>query len=304
MVGAAAVAIALLRVRPARGRSLLRHWGGGRDASPDQAEFAARHLRSRRTAAVGFTAAGLVIALVATPGGPYAAFVETGLFVVLSSLLAGLLLAEWTATVRRQHGAVRSATLHRRSRRDLVPTYAVVLHAALTAVAVAVGVVLIVAPGWAERRVGEQPPVDPSGPRFTGEHAMPDLYRDLAAVSPTVGWLVIAAAVGAAALVFGVVRLAVTRPTAATDEWVDGALRMRSARVSTGIGIAFAAQLTGSGLVEVPLQLVTMSEVLPSTVDALTTIAFWTTFATFPLGIAAWSWVASPPHRRHRVGAT
>lgn len=245
-------------------RSVLRQWSGGRDPSPEQTAFARRYVLSRRLSAMGFAAAGLLtFHLLWSDGWPET--LSALWFVLPGSLVAGLLLAEWAACLRRPEGGTRYATLRRRDWRDLLPRSAVAVHVALTTLALAVGVLLLVA-----------------------------------AVPAATAWLFITTVLVGTAAVYAVVRYATVRPDPTArpggeEPWVDAALRLRSARVALGAGSALAMLLLGGGLTWLA-QAATTPPAGPAT--TLTRVGVLVAVCTTPLSLVAWSWIASPPRWR------
>ncbi|MCM6773773.1 hypothetical protein NDR87_09860 [Nocardia sp. CDC159] len=133
-------------------------------------------------------------------------------------ILIALLLAELIAMIRPVRGRFRVATLTRRSIGDMLPTWMIAVH--LTAVALAVCGVLLTSAAETSA----------TGPATAGEP-----------------WISVAAAVGSTGVVYAVAWLAIARP-AMGDVAVDTALRLRSARVMTGLGTMAAATLLADAL--------------------------------------------------------
>jgi hypothetical protein len=174
------------------GKRLLRTWGIP-EPQPAQIKEAVRYLRQRRILYVAF------FLLIPSLSGLIGQAPGVAFFV---PLLLAMLIAEVVATLRPVSG-VRSASLDRRSWRDLVPRWAgrtLAAGAALTVVFAVAGIVA--GPGYA--------------------------------------WLALGYVAVCVPLVAGLVALAVRRPAVA-DEAVDAALRTRTARVAVGIGFGWLA---------------------------------------------------------------
>ncbi|MDQ3787905.1 MAG: hypothetical protein M3422_11740 [Actinomycetota bacterium] len=191
---AAAVLLLVLWPTEHSGRRLLQTWGIPRP-NPAQIHAAVRYLRQRRVL--------YVVLFLVFP--PLAGLVDPdidrlpgiGIFV---PLLVAMLVAELIATLRPVSG-VRTASLDRRSWRDLVPRWAVHTTAAAAIVTVVLAVAGIVA-------------------------------------GPGTAWLALGYVVACLLVVSLLVALAVRRPSV-SDEAVDAALRTRTARVAVGIGFGW-----------------------------------------------------------------
>lgn len=134
-------------------------------------------------------------------------------------LLIGALLAEMLAQ-RRSPTPIRAAIPVRRGLTDLVPGWALALHtvAALGAIVLLGGA--LAGLGWAR-------------------HWYPGWSARLL-------WVALAAAVLTALVVWAVVGLALRRPSVA-ELRIDPVLRIRSARVPVGLGVAVLCALIGGG---------------------------------------------------------
>jgi hypothetical protein len=180
------------------GQRLLRTWGIPYPR-PDQVEVADRYLRQRRILYVaGFLVLPPLVGLAFGVDG-----FGVNLFV---PLLVALLVAETVATLRPA-GGVRVARLDRRSWRDLVPRWAVVVTA----------VTVLLTVGVASYGFTQERDVGP------------------AASSSGAALVYMVVALGMVGLL---VHLAVRRPSV-PDEAVDVALRRRTARVAVGIGFGW-----------------------------------------------------------------
>jgi hypothetical protein len=230
-----AAAVLLLILWPTRhsGKRLLQNWGLDEPTGPQAAE-AVRYLRQRRILYVLlFVVLPSVTALVWPPGAD-----DRPPGNILVPLLAAMLIAELIATLRPVSG-VRVASLDRRSWRDLLPAWAIVATAILTAWAlVLVGLGLAAQP-WA-RRYAAALPADGklSGDDWSME-VDPDVRTQL--LHPD-GWLTLGGIAACLAVITALVFLAVRRP-ANSDAAVDRALRIRSARVAVAIGFLWLAGL-------------------------------------------------------------
>jgi hypothetical protein len=204
----------LLVLWPTRhsGKRMLQRWGIA-DPTEEQKVLAVRYLRQRRILFVLLFVVSAMAELV------WSARADKGFsFGIFVPLLAAMLLAELIATLRPAGGGVRVASLDRRTWRDLVPTWAVVLSAVLVAATLTVLTLVVLSGSWAEQYVADVPRAENRG---VLEHAN---------AWSTLGWLV-----GYVALLAVLVFLAVRRPSV-SDAQVDAALRTRTARVAVGIG--------------------------------------------------------------------
>lgn len=89
-------------------------------------------------------------------------------------------------------------------------------------------------------------------------------------------WYLIAVAGLVFVVVYGIGWLAVRRPAAADDR-VDGALRMRAARIAVGVGVLVAALLAASGA------------------ERLSPVAVWVSVALLVVALVGWSSVIAAP---------
>ena len=193
---------------------LLGRWGV---ADPADAELAAAltYLRRRRLwypwlfLGIGFLVDGTNL----LPGN------QDNAWSIPAVLLVGALLAELFAQ-RRNTAPVRVAIPLRRGLTDIVPGWALTLHAiaALSTVVLLGGALTGV--GWAARWY----------PTWSGR----------------VLWIALGAAVLSVLVVWVIVGLALRRPAVA-EVRIDPLLRTRSARVAIGLGIATLCALIGSG---------------------------------------------------------
>jgi len=133
-------------------------------------------------------------------------------FPYIGWLLAALLLGELIAMLRPVRSQVRVATLERRTIRDVLPVWMIAVHL-VTVVAAVAGIL------WVD--------VDEPG------------------LMPVWGQVLVV--IVSAAAVYAVAWLTVARP-AVGDPEVDRALRLRSARVTIGLGTMFAATMLASEL--------------------------------------------------------
>jgi hypothetical protein len=183
-------------------RRVLRRWGDIAEPGADQVAVVVRYLRERRLLTVLLMLlAPLTARAIPAVLGPTN---DLGAYHLLGSLLAAWLVAEVVAALRPRRGSVRTASLVRRG--WSVPTWAVVLHLGLAAIAV---VLVLVAQPWAG------------------------------------GWYLILLMFLTLLVVYGIARLAVLRPAGADDD-VDTALRTRSARVAVGVGILLAGMFVAA----------------------------------------------------------
>ncbi|GAB1512099.1 hypothetical protein [Actinophytocola sp. KF-1] len=191
---AAVVLLLVLWPTERSGRRLLQTWGIPRP-DPAQVHEAVRYLRQRRFL--------YVVLFLVFP--PLAGLVDRdserlpgiGIFV---PLLVAMLVAELIATLRPVSG-IRTASLDRRSWRDLVPRWAVRTGAGAACACVVLAVSGI-------------------------------------AAGPGTAWLVLGYVVACLSFVALLVALAVRRPSV-PDAAVDAALRTRTARVAVGIGFGW-----------------------------------------------------------------
>ncbi|MGH3504578.1 MAG: hypothetical protein ACRDQA_27315 [Nocardioidaceae bacterium] len=206
-----------------QGRRLLARWG---IAAPEEQEVghAVTYLRSQRVWYPWlFAAFGLLFTLWPGPSAPGAGGVA------VAAVLCGALIAEIFAQ-RPTRGPRRVAVLAPRGVRSLVPAWALVLLGAAALALAVVGAGSLAGTGWAQTLL----------PRASAPTA-------LAAGGVTV------------VLVAGVLVLAARRPPVAEPR-LDEVLRIRSARVATGLGIAVLAVLTSSPTVwSLPAFLVTVA---------------------------------------------
>ncbi|MGH3493020.1 MAG: hypothetical protein ACRDRL_27255 [Sciscionella sp.] len=203
--------LALFWPRRRQGLRLLYRWQVVAPTA-DEADEAVRYLRRRRLAYPPLFFLCPVIFGIARPTGNGNTTAGSS---VLFTLLLGALLAELVAQ-RTQRGRRREALLRARTLHDLLPTWALVVLGLFTAV---------FALSWA-------------GSRSHASWAS-NLMRDGAQ------WQEISAAVLTLVIVFAVLWLTVRRPPEGTER-VDAALRVRSARVVTGLGIGVLGALAGS----------------------------------------------------------
>ncbi|WP_370941948.1 hypothetical protein AB5J62_22840 [Amycolatopsis sp. cg5] len=206
------VTLVLLWPVPRSATKLLRRWGVG-DPTEDEVAQALTYLRRRRVW-YPWLLIGLPAALTGTgllPAG------QDTTWLLPSILLLGALLAELFAQ-RRDPSPVRAAVPVRRELTDIVPRWALVLHAtAAIAAFVLLGAALAGA-GWARNW-------HPSW-------------------SERVLWLSLGAALVTVVTVWAVVGLALRRPPVAQLR-IDPLLRTRSARVPLGLGTATLCALIG-----------------------------------------------------------
>jgi hypothetical protein len=276
-----AAAVLLLILWPTRtsGKRLLQRWGVGEPTAPQSAE-AVRYLRRRRIFYVVLFIVLPPVAALVWPEVP-----DGGPANIVIPLVAAMLVAELIATLRTARG-VRSASLERRTWRDLVPVWAVVVTAVLAGWAVALVVAAYAAQPWADRYAAS-----PDTGITAATHAEllhPDGWRTLGGVALCLTALVV------------VVFLAVRRP-AVPDPAVDVALRTRTARVSVAIGFLWLAglvndaqsrlvALAGAGLGAEPRPPGWLTENLHQTVEIVG-------FATLVGALLCWSWLALPGRR-------
>jgi hypothetical protein len=285
-------AILLLILWPTRhsGKRLLQNWGLAEPTEPQAAE-AVRYLRQRRILYVLlFIVLPSLTALAMPPGAD-----DRPPGNILVPLLAAMLIAELIATLRPVSG-VRVASLNRRSWRDLVPTWAVVALAVLTGWALLLVGLGLAAQPWARRYAAEIPPDGKvSGDGWSAEFD-PAMRTQL--LHPD-GWFTLGGIVACLAIVAALVFLAVRRP-ATTDDAVDRALRIRSARVAVAIGFLWLAGLvndaqsrltflegTGHGADRLPQPPGWLTENLHQTVEIVG-------FATLIGAVVCWMFLALP----------
>jgi hypothetical protein len=199
-----AAAVVLLVLWPTRqsGRRLLRRWGVA-EPEPPQIATAVQYLLRRR---ILFAVLWIGLALAATAVPALDEYASPGGVIV--PLLAAMLLAELIAMLRPARG-VRVASLDRRTWRDVLPVWTVV-----------VGAVLV---GW----IGALTVVG---------------LAAASAESSGVNWYPLGGTLVCLTVVGTVVFLAVRRPSVA-DAAVDAALRVRTARVATGMAYLWLAGL-------------------------------------------------------------
>lgn len=218
------------------GRRFLRRWDV-RHPDDEQIAMAVRYLRWRRLPIVPLM---LVLPLAkAAVGVRPAGDDPLNVFTLLGSLLVALLLAESLAGWRRPAGGLRIAPLARRSAGDLLPGYAVWLHAALTVVVVGMALAALAVQPAVDRALDRLPP-NQYGPDGGSELVLSEeLRRELASAD---SWPVVLGAGLVAAIVVATVWRAAVRP-ADLDPGIDLVLRVRSARVAVGTGIALTGAL-------------------------------------------------------------
>jgi hypothetical protein len=276
------------------GRRLLRRWGTIAAPSDEQVAVVVRYLRERRLLVLPLmTLAPLTAGVMSQLAGAPAS--DLGLYHLLGSLLVALLLAEALAGLRPARGSIRTAMLARRRWRDLLPRWAIALHLGLTGLAIGLAIAGIAAQPWASGMVQRLPPEGASRPDGSTV-TLHEVYR--AAIAHPIGWHLIVAALLGSLLVFCVGSLAVAR-RAGADERVDAALRARSARVASGIGILLASFLAGAAANRLTF-LVNMStniEPPPNWLQAAAPAARWLTLAVALLALWGWSSMISAPRR-------
>jgi hypothetical protein len=143
----------------------------------------------------------------------------------------------------------------------------------------------------------------PNEPRSDGSGVMlSEEYRtDL---GHAIGWPIVLAAVLVALVVLAVVRQATVRP-ADRDHRIDLVLRVRSARVAVGTGIALTGALgvaAAERLNHVAAFLARpYAPVPPGWLAAQSGIAGALSLGLLLTGLLGWVWVANPPWRRPSV---
>ena len=315
IIGAVYAGLVILALWPryGTGRRFLRRWG---IAEPDdeQVAVAVRYLRRRRLPIVPLM---LVLPLAKTAVGVRPAGDDPlNPFTLLASLLVALLLAESLAGLRRP-GAVRTAPLVQRSVRDLLPRYAVWLHAMLTAVVAGVALAGLAVQPAVDRALDRLPPNE-SRPDGSGLVLLDELRAELA---DPIGWPIVLGAALVAVVAFAVAWRATARP-ADPDQRIDLVLRVRSARVAVGTGIALTGAL-GVAAVErmghigdllrgaptagppfgsypaggpaFPADAIAATE--PGWLDVWASISPLLGLVVLLTGLLGWVWVANPPLR-------
>lgn len=310
VVVAAVMAYRRSRATLERGQEFLARWGID-EPTAEQCATVVHYLRQRRQLYPFVFVLLLIGVWVYDSGGR-----NPGVTVVLpliAAIVATLLVAEFVAAVRPQHAATRTATLVRRGVTDLVPRYAVVVYAGVTAIAlIGVGVT-----------VAFQPWIDAVAPwrlRHDGEVGPGAVEVDTWApqpISPTFGWLILAATVLTALAVATIVWLSLVRAPMSGGAAVDAALRVRTARVAVGVGLlltaALALELLGTisevaaraevyvaGQLEPPPDLPVPPDWLPSAgslCDGLVAAAFIG-------GLVVWGTLVNPRRRPRLVEAS
>ena len=197
-------------------RRLLRRWGVAEPTDAERAQ-ALTYLRRRRFW-YPWLFLGLPAVLDATGLLPTTDD-NDGAWAIPAMLLIGALLAELFAQ-RRGPAPVRAAVPVHRSLTDLVPGWALVLHTVAALVALALLGNALAGVGWAH-----------------------NWYPNW---GTRVLWLALAATLLSVLAVWVVIGLAVRRPPVA-EMRIDWLLRMRSARVPVGLGIATLCALIGGG---------------------------------------------------------
>lgn len=291
------IGVALLVVLwPTRSTGLrfLRRWGV---ADPDerQGALAVKYLRDRRLlypllflgAPAATALAARALGLPPTDSG--------GALRFLAALIVALLLAETLAALRRARG-LRIATLTRRSRRDLVPGWAVGTLVALGAVAVALAVAGLVAQPRASRIASSIPADGVRRSADNGTSIVSPQY--LAELTHPTSLLALVGAVAGLVAALGVVRLAVRRGSFG-DPGVDAALRTRSARVAVGLGIAWTASMVLVANNRLGLLRNLDLPGFPPAPDWLELTSFTDLLGlpVFAVAVVGWIWVANPPRR-------
>lgn len=291
-----AAGVLLLVLWPTRhsGNRLLQTWGIAAPSEPQLAE-AVRYLRQRRLLYVGLflvvpPVTGLVWPTVdanRTPGNIYL------------PLLAAMLIAELVATLRPVSG-VRVASLDRRTWRDLVPRWGVVVAGVLTVLAVAMAVLGLAAQPWADRYAAALPPNDvPQPPTDWTVHIDPE-YR--AEIANSTSWLALGSVALCLAATTSLVYLAVRRPAVA-DPAVDAALRTRTARVAVAIGFGWlgASVSTAQQRISMLQSQVDRPAPLPERPGWLTgeldQVLEIVALVTLISAVGCWMWLAMPSRR-------
>ncbi|MBB5954408.1 hypothetical protein FHS29_000978 [Saccharothrix tamanrassetensis] len=257
----------------------LRRWGV-EDPTEEQGSHALRYLRDRRLLYL------LVFLLAAPVATAVAGLLDlptpetSGFRDLLAPGIVALLIGEVIAALRPVRG-LRVAALSRRRWRDLVPRWAMSLFSALTALAVLFASAALSAQPWALTTV--------SAERFT-DHFRAEIARPVGVV------VLVGAALGLMA-VLGVVRLAVRRGSVADPE-VDAVLRMRSARVAVGIGMAWMAWMVtiANGRLSSLYSLSNPSGSGPGWMGVVPVIDSGGLFVLLA-AVVGWIWVANPPRR-------
>ena len=193
---------------------LLQRWGVPEPTDAERAE-ALTYLRRRR---IWYPWLFLGLPVAATATGLSSSKNNTS-WSIVAMLLIGALLAEAFAQ-RRKDAPVRAAVPVRRGLTDIVPTWALAVHAVTAVGALALLGSALAGVGWARQWYSSWPP------------------RTL--------WIAFAGAGLTILLVWMVVALALRRPPVA-ELRIDGLLRAPSARVPIGLGTAALCALIGSG---------------------------------------------------------
>lgn len=269
-------------------RAALRRWAPDLDATPTRIAVVRRQLiRQRLPLAV------LVLALCWGPPlhgalvgsrdvDVVAWLLSISWYLLVGCLVVSALLAEALATLARPRGPVRAASLRPRRAADLVPRPGLVAFAALASIVLAVAIAAV-----ARLR-------DLSSPSRIDEESLP-LRKAAALHGRPYAWAALIGVLVTVALVAWTVRLATRRPAISDDAELDAALRVRSARVALGLGLAMTGLLA-----------VMSCEALRAAatlLDGPGSGSFWADLgdlvgATLALaGLVGWFVVAHPPWR-------
>lgn len=210
------VILVILWPTPKSALRLLRRWGV-RDPTEGERAQALTYLRRRRFwypwLFLALPAVLDALGLLPTTGD------QDGVWAIPAMLLIGALLAEMFAQ-RRAPAPVRAAVPVHRSLTDLVSRWALILHAVAALAAVVLLGGSLAGVGWA--------------------------HNWYPSWNARILWLALAAALASVVVVWVVVGLALRRPPVA-EMRIDWLLRMRSARVPVGLGIATLCALVGGG---------------------------------------------------------
>jgi hypothetical protein len=229
----AVVLLAFLWPTRESGRRLLQRWGIASPVAPQITE-AVRYLRQRRILTVLLLTVVPALLLLFAPDHHSSGDVRTPLAgsMLIAQLSAAMLIAELIATLRPVSG-IRVASLDQRSWRDLVPSWALVVTAVLTVLAIGLAALELAIQPWVNRYGAA---LAENGSRDSGSEP------DVRAVLDFDGWFDVLGVAICLVAVAAVVLLAVRRPSV-SDPAVDTALRIRSGRVAVALGFGWLASL-------------------------------------------------------------
>jgi hypothetical protein len=264
VVIAAGILLAMRKVTPTpqHSRRVLRRWGVPAP-SEEQGELAAAYFRQQQSwyplLFLGFG----VLCYFVIGADPF--------LILLVTVLAGLLIGELGAVLRPAFRSRRSAVLIRRGVTDLVPRFALVLYGFVAAVTLAGIVVNVIGTGFGAP------------------------YPDSPSVGLLLAGFLVSVAAGACAVWLSLFR----GPVVVADGVVDSALRIRSARVATGI-----SQLLLTGIGFVALGWMDPVAGTPPWMDVADGIGMWLGLALVPIAVVNWIALLNPARSSKLIEAS